>query len=345
MHLSNTPQVLTGSSLASLMNLFSIHKIEKPFWSKLPVLIFWSTLLTPLYWLENILSLTRLEYPVHPEPVFIIGHWRSGTTYLHYLLAKDKQFGYCSNADAFMPGALLIGRWFTRKILALRLPKTRPMDAVKLHVDAPQEEEFAMMLLTPFSAYHTFVFPRSFKELLLNSLVFNPNDHNYVDGWKHHYYQFIKKLSHRCAGKRLLLKNPANTARISHLIRIFPKAKFIYLYRDPTEVKLSTIRMFKSMTKINALQNFQEATLDEEIEKIHRLVLSEYETQRRFIGPGNLIEVSYNDLISDPLLTVKEIYNRLEISGFDKSQSDFIKFIEDQKNYVPHQYPASSSKI
>lgn len=342
MHLKRTPQALTGSSLANLVNLFLTHRFEKSYWMKLPPLIFWSTMLTPLYWLETLwFSFTR-KTTVHPEPVFIIGHWRSGTTYLHYLMANDKQFGYCSNADAFMPGALLTGRWLTRKILALRLPKTRPMDEVKLHVDAPQEEEFAMMLLTPFSAYFNFVFPRSFKQLLLNSLVFNPNDPTYIDGWRHHYSQFIKKLSFRCKGKRLLLKNPANTARITHLIRIFPKAKFIYLHRDPTEVKISTLRMFRSMTKINALQEFPDTSLKEEVEKIHRVVLGEYETQRKSIGPGNLIEIEYTDLITDPLLTVKRIYGSLSISGFDASQPNFERFIEDQKNYVPHQYQSSS---
>jgi hypothetical protein len=104
-------------------------------------------LLSPLYFLEKITFLFIRKPPIHPEPIFIIGHWRSGTTYLHYLLAKDNQFGYCSNVDAFVPGALFIGRWLSRKVIAWRLPKTRPMDDVKLDADAPQEDEFAMMLL------------------------------------------------------------------------------------------------------------------------------------------------------------------------------------------------------
>lgn len=339
-----TPQALTGSSLSNLLAVFSVHKFERSYWSKLAVIFFWSTLLAPLYWVENKLFSTSRKSTVHPETIFIIGHWRSGTTYLHYLLAKDKQFGYCSNADAFMPGALFTGRWLTRKILALRLPRTRPMDNVKLHVDDPQEEEFAMMLLTPYSAYYTFVFPQTFKELYLNSLIFNPDDHTFIDVWKNHYHQFLKKLSYRYNGKRLLLKNPANTARVSQLTQLFPDSKFIYLHRDPKEVKLSTIRMFKSMTQVNALQELHEENLAEEIENIHLKLLKGYEQQRQSIRRGNLIEIEYTDLITNPLTVVRSIYETLGISGFEKSQPEFEEFIEAQKSYKPHQYTESSLK-
>jgi len=339
-----TTQALTGSSLSNLLAVFSAHKFERSYWSKLAAVFFWSALVTPLYWLEDKLFSTSRKSAVHPETIFIIGHWRSGTTYLHYLLAKDKQFGYCSNADAFIPGALFTGRWLTRKILALRLPRTRPMDNVKLHVDDPQEEEFAMMLLTPYSAYYTFVFPRTFKELLMSSLIFNPNDHAFSDLWKDHYHQFLKKLSYRCNGKRLLLKNPANTARISQLTQLFPDSKFIYLHRDPKEVKLSTIRMFKSMIKINTLQEFPEGTLSDEIENIHLKLLNGYEQQKQSIRGGNLIEIEYTDLITNPLTVVRSIYETLGISGFEKSQPEFEEFIEAQKSYVPHHYMESSVK-
>lgn len=343
MILQGTPQVLTGSSLANLLYLLSAHKVEKSHWSKLPALIFWSTLLSPLYWLEGLLFASTTKSAIHPEPIFIIGHWRSGTTYLHYLLANDNQFGYCSNADAFMPGALFTCRWLTRKILSLRLPKTRPMDNVNLHVDAPQEEEFALMLLTPFSVYHAFVFPRSFREQFLTSLMPRRDD-NSVNGWSHHYNQFIKKISRRYGGKRLLLKNPANTGRILLLTRMFPNAKFIYLHREPAEVKQSTLRMFKAMTQINTLQNFQESVLAEEIEMVHQKLLDEYEINRHYIVPDNLVEIDYKDLVENPLMTIKRVYDTLKLSGFESSQPYFERFIEEQKNYKPHEYSPRTSE-
>ena len=344
MSIRNTPQVLTGASMYNLYRLLLIHRIEKTFWWKLPSLMLWSTVLAPLYWLDKLLYFLIPKADLHPEPIFIIGHWRTGTTYLHYLLAKDKQFGYCSNADAFAPGALLLGRWFTRKVIALRLPKTRPMDEMKIHVDAPQEEEFAMMLLTPYSFYHGFAFPQTLKNLFFRFTLFNPNNFKVIDAWINSYYLYLRRLSHRHKGKRLLLKNPVNTARIKYLTVMFPNAKFIYLHRNPQEVKQSTLRMFQAMTTINKLQHLDEAQLVQEIELFHSTLLKEYETQRKLIDSSNLIEITYDDLVSDPLNTTKRIYNTLQIPGFKENQSFFEAFIEEEKNYKPHQYAHTTIK-
>lgn len=46
----------------------------------------------------------QIEYP----PIFIIGHWRSGTTYLHNLMTQDPNFGYVSTQQAWSPEAFLL---------------------------------------------------------------------------------------------------------------------------------------------------------------------------------------------------------------------------------------------
>ena len=343
MHLNHTPQALTGSSLGKLLTILSNHRIEKSYWLRLCKLIFWSTLLTPLYFLENILIAFTRQRPIHPEPIFIIGHWRSGTTYLHYLLAKDKQFAYCSNADAFIPGALFIGRWLTKRILAVRLPKKRPMDDVEIHPDAPQEEEFAMMLLTRYSPYHSFVFPGNFAELLLANMLFPHNNHDVKSEWTRRYLGYLERLSLRYRGKQLVLKNPANTTRTKYLLSLFPKAKFIYLRRDPAVVKQSSLRMFTMMININKLQDYPEAQLAQDIERVHGAILEEYNSQREFIPADNLIEIEYDDFIANPLQTIKTIYDALNLSGFKTNQGEFEKFIEDQKGFKAHRYSFTST--
>ena len=169
--MKSLPQFLTGASITNLVGLLMRNRVERKFWLRAVEPIVCSVLLAPLYFLESLYVKIVPHPPMHPEPVFIIGHWRSGTTYLHYLLAKDKQFGYCSNTDAFVPGAILVGRWFFRKIIAWRLPPTRPMDDVKLNADSPQEEEFAMMLLSKYSRYHAFVFPSNLRSLVLQLYI------------------------------------------------------------------------------------------------------------------------------------------------------------------------------
>ena len=133
-------------------------------------------------------------------------------------------------------------------------------------------------------------------------------------------------------------KNPANTSRIKHLVSMFPKAKFIYLHRDPVEVRLSTVRLFKALTQANSLQSFDHNDLDQETPYLHEAVIKAYEQQRSSIEDSNIVEVRYEDLVRDPLKTVRRIYTDLNIGGFDSSEPAFLEFITQQKDHRPHVY-------
>src|SRR5262249_52029499 len=80
----------------------------------------------------------RLEAVRIAAPVFILGHWRSGTTYLHNLLSLDPQFGWVSMLEVIAPEAALTSGPFLRPAFGPLLPATRPFDAVALDFDAPQ---------------------------------------------------------------------------------------------------------------------------------------------------------------------------------------------------------------
>jgi len=275
---------------------------------------------------------------MHPAPVFVIGHWRSGTTYLHYLLSKDKQFACCTNVDAFTPGSLFVGRWLLRMIIAGRLPKKRPMDDVNLEPTTPQEDEFPMMLLTPYSFYHAFAFPRAIKELFFKYVVFDPQNVDLINRWKKSYYDYLARVSSRYDNKQLLLKNPVNTARIKYIIGLFPNAKFIYIHRSPAEVKTSTVRMFRALIAANCLQTHDETELAAQVELGHQFLIREYENHRHLVAEGNLVEISYNELLHRPLDTLKKIYQTLELKEFNKAQEAFKQFIAEQAGYKPFEY-------
>eukprot|EP00607_Mallomonas_marina_P010770 CAMPEP_0182422776 /NCGR_PEP_ID=MMETSP1167-20130531/8541_1 /TAXON_ID=2988 /ORGANISM="Mallomonas Sp, Strain CCMP3275" /LENGTH=156 /DNA_ID=CAMNT_0024601117 /DNA_START=265 /DNA_END=732 /DNA_ORIENTATION=- len=89
------------------------------------------------------------------DPVFIIGHPRTGTTLLHNILAKDyHNFYFCTTFCAGFPSSFL---WFEKwgKILFRGvMERTRPMDNMKLHFDLPQEEEIATNLLSGGYSYY-----------------------------------------------------------------------------------------------------------------------------------------------------------------------------------------------
>eukprot|EP00889_Picochlorum_renovo_P000012 jgi/Picre1/27042/NNA_000012.t1 len=58
---------------------------------------------------------------VHDEPVFIVGHPRTGTTHLHNLLSLDSQFGYVDTFQVAFPNSFLTLRKFVPCLLWLPL--------------------------------------------------------------------------------------------------------------------------------------------------------------------------------------------------------------------------------
>ena len=84
---------------------------------------------------------------IHPSPIFIIGHWRTGTTHLHNILCQDKRFGYVTTFQAMAPGFFLMGEKRIKKLLAEVTKKrttTRIIDNIPLLLDGPQEEDYAI---------------------------------------------------------------------------------------------------------------------------------------------------------------------------------------------------------
>lgn len=156
--------LLSGSSFQNLMILLFINRfrISIVYLPRMLYAILTTLLLLPLHIIESFFYGKKINsIKLLHDPIFIIGHCRSGTTYLHNLLCQDKQFNYPTTYQCFLPGVFLIGRRFMKAIHQKTLPKTRPMDNIKMHPDFPQEEEFGMLSLTQFSYYQTLFFPRS----------------------------------------------------------------------------------------------------------------------------------------------------------------------------------------
>ena len=78
------------------------------------------------------------------DPIFIIGHWRSGTTFLHELLAQDPQFASPNTFQAMNPQTFLLTEAIASRWLARLVPRRRPMDDMWLTFQSPQEDEFAI---------------------------------------------------------------------------------------------------------------------------------------------------------------------------------------------------------
>ena len=97
--------------------------------------------------------------PIDPPPVFILGHWRSGTTYLHELLYLDDRFVTPTTYQCFAPLHFLLTEWWMVRLGGWLLPRHRPMDNVLAGWDRPQEDEFALIELDSPTPYFRMAFP------------------------------------------------------------------------------------------------------------------------------------------------------------------------------------------
>jgi len=272
------------------------------------------------------------------QPLFIIGHWRSGTTYLHNLFSIDEQFGYCSTFHSLVPGAFL-GNQRLKSIVAASIPETRPMDEVPMGADLPQEEEYALGSLTPYAYYNGWIFPRNMR-YYNRTVCLEDAPSRMREKWRQTYRWFLKKLTCHWDGRRLVLKNPANTARLPLLLDMFPGARFVHIRRNPYDVYAS---MMKFMTTVLPRYTVQRPPLQEQMSDaildVYEKLYRNYFTNRSKIPDGQLVEVGYEDFVQEPLQHLERIYTSLSLDGYDTCRERFAAYITSQSHITAHHYP------
>jgi hypothetical protein len=270
-------------------------------------------------------------------PIFIIGHWRSGTTFLHELLGKDPHLCYVSLWHTLLPNSFLIFEP-SKKYLSRFLPKQRPMDAMDVDIDGPYEEEAGMAVLDRWSFFHCFHFPKNARNQYNKSVHFEGlSDYDKIN-WKKNYLKFLKTITYANNGKQLILKNPSNTARISTLLEIFPNARFIHIYRNPYKVYFSTLKMRTRVLDKLALQKTTDKEIQNHVFEDYIKLMNSYFEHKDLIPKGHLVEIRYEDFVKDPLGKTNYIYEKLGISGFDKAESFMKEYLDQKAGYKTNVY-------
>lgn len=281
---------------------------------------------------------------LNDSPVFIIGHWRSGTTFLHNALCHDQQFGYITTLQSLFPHSYLTNPVFSN-LAKFAMPPTRPMDDMKIYLNSPQEEEMAMVNLGPYSLYHIWHFPDQTKSLYKQIAKFEAHDKKQKSNWTKNYLFLLKNAAYRSSKPRLALKNPTNTSRIPTLLELFPNAKFIFIYRHPTEVYASTKKLYRKIVPIFQLQDFDFEMVRENIIWIYKDLMTSYINDRQFIPEDNLIEVKYENFIQEPLENLAKIYAHLGIPNFEMNRDRFEAYFSKNKKRSKKKYDLTKEEL
>lgn len=278
-----------------------------------------------------------------PPPIFILGHWRSGTTFLHNLISNDNQFNYPRIIQVINPFSFFyIYKKYIRKLEDLENRK-RPMDNVKSGPLASGEEEFAIAALLLKSPLVGWVFPKQ-HNYYENYLDFNSIDENDISEWKETYIYFLKKISIN-DNRQLILKSPTNTARIKILLEMFPNAKFINIHRNPFKVYNSTVKLHETAIKKSNFQTNFKYDIHHRIINTYKRVYDRYLKEVELIPNGNFVDVSFEDLEKSPVTSIEYIYNELNLSGFDKMKPNLEHYLTTIKNYKKNNHPKMDSNL
>ena len=299
----------------------------------------------PFRWYESWklkvkLSTTRL----HGDPVFIIGHWRSGTTLIHNLMAKDPQFGSISMYQALFPRSFITSKffgWFLKWVM----PDERPMDKMKLDVSMPQEDELAMSNMHRFSMYNGWHFPWRLMDFYRRWVEFEGVSDEGRERWWREYHQLLKRTTLANGRKRIISKNPPHTARIEGLLKRYPNARFIHLYRNPYKIFLSTRNLYRKAVPPFTTQKYSVEKQDRDFMDIYVRMMKKFYATEHLIPKGQLVHVRFEDMEKDIVGTLERIYSELDLDGFEKARPIFQDYVDSLSSYQKNKFTMSEEDI
>jgi omega-hydroxy-beta-dihydromenaquinone-9 sulfotransferase len=321
-NVKSPPHLLTGTSLAHWMRLKRRYGPIAPRASRRARKItIGSMLLGPAQCYETLRygrAVAKVE--LHPAPVFIIGHWQGGHSFLHYLMSQDEAFGHVTLLHTVLPRCFLSLESVARRFLRKKLGKTRGVDSFALSLDAPQGDDMALAGLSDVSIYHAYTFPRHAVAAFRRAVLLEGLSASELDRWRTTYYRFLRKVSFHTKRPRLVLRNATNTGRIPQILKIFPQAKFVHLRRNPFAVYAAQSRRWSELLALWALQDERPQANDDLVFDFYREMMERYFADSASLPANQLAEVAYEDLVKAPLQTVRNVYNQLELPGFEQAE-------------------------
>ncbi len=256
-------------------------------------------------------------------PTFCIGHARSGTTYLHRLMAADPQFSYALMYELFLPSLLqkrlmrllfrvdaATGKRLRRRLDEIEEARFAPTDDMHKTGFFVPEEDDAFLTWSLCSGFWILMFP------FMGEL-----DFYYVDQWPERkrrramnfYKECVRRQIAANGGGTHLSKNPTFCGRVETLIETFPDARIVVPMRNPYETIPSLLKMLQTEWGLRGrdqrlITKSLRVLADQSIDSYQRPldVLAKHPEVRSSV-------VDYRELIGQPVATMRRIYRELDL--------------------------------
>ena len=274
--------------------------------------------------------------PLAGDPIFVIGHWRSGTTLLHELLTLDDSYATANTFQCFNPLSFLLTESWLRPMTAPLLPQRRPMDNMDMGWNVPQEDEFALMTLGLPTTYRRIAFPNSTPRHL-DYLNMNGIPGPELDRWKQGFDTFLRYLNYKHR-KPLVLKSPPHTGRMGIIKEMYPNARFIHLTRHPLKFIPSTMHMWRALDYTNGFQLPRYDDLRDYVLMCFKRLYDGFERDRPKLSDRELVTVRFEDLIRQPAEELGRIYEQLGLGDYGLVEDKIRQRMNETKDYKRNTY-------
>lgn len=345
---SRGPQAIQGMTLWTLLKVLARNNftVDVECLGRLAHLLILGVFNSVFGAAETLFNGRKIKYSHIDHPIlFIIGHWRSGTTHLENLLTLDSRFSYATAYQTMFPRHCLYTQ-NAHYVFNRIAPKKRPMDDVPFAANVPHEDEFALAATATVSPYMRFLFPVT-GDPGYSDIDMSTWSQEMRETWQNCFLEFLRKITLSMDG-RILLKSPPHLGRIAALVEMFPDAQFVHIVRNPYAVFLSTRKLWLNTLTYSHLQIPDPEQIEELIFDWYTKLFELFERDRPSIPDGAFFELKFEELETNPVDTLRHLYEALSIPGFEAFEPKLKAYLESIKNYKKNVHeldPITKTKV
>lgn len=286
-------------------------------------------------------------------PLFILGHQRSGTTFLHRLLAADVTHARALTLQEMLLPAVSfqelvdavdgmdrrLGRPLGSRFEALEDRLLAESDKIhRIRFEEIEEDEFVL-----WSIFSSILCandaPSTVAERQLDELRhFEEWPREHQERVLGYYRDVLKRKLYRDhdgdpSSRWIVSKNPAFSQKIPALMEVFPDARFIYLVRNPLEAIPSRLSMFREIwhRRFPDFEALTPAHVETILEDSYRTYLF---AERDFaaVPEARKLVIRHEELRADPGATVREIYEHFKLPPPDEALEAALAALPERKH-------------
>ncbi len=286
--------------------------------------------------LERLLFNKKLKgNKLNQSPLYVLGHWRSGTSFTQFVLSQDPQITTPTKYETLFSDNFLVTESLLKPLAVKFIKSFNAYDAwkknisVSMDLDSPSEVDTGLVNEGSSYTYHWgHLFPRSWNHYFERYALMDSLTEQEWNNWAQEMTSLYHKVQFKNPHKRLLIKNPPDTGRVKHLLKLYPNAKFIFIYRNPYQVFYSNVKLWNNISNMLSMEEVSAEEIQEIILETYCKLHEAYLAQKHLIPEGNLIEIQYEDLRDQPMKLLEEVYQKLGMDHFEQARPHLENYLE-----------------